>query len=38
MYSSPYICDFNGYPTGPARALLKIVETDPQRAVQELHS
>lgn len=26
------------HPTGPARALLKIVESDPKRAVQALHS
>ncbi len=25
-------------PTGPARALLKIVETDPERAIHALHS
>ena len=26
------------HPTGPARALLKIVDSDPKRAVQALHS
>ena len=26
------------HPTGPARALLKIVEADPQRAIRALHN
>jgi len=26
------------HPTGPARALLKIVEADPERALKTLHS